>query len=196
MEKDKYGFITLETGEKRGIYTVVKLSKKTKSGRYWVCKCECGIEKEISSSNFLRESGTTKCIFCGKGSKKSHNNKSFKEISGLYWSHLKSSAKQRSIEFNITIEEAWDLFIKQNKRCKLSNLEINMGFWDVLKSGRNKFIKGTASLDRIDSSRPYSKSNCQWVHKDVNWIKNNLNQEYFIHLCNLISKNMEKTNAS
>lgn len=196
MQVDKYGFITLEKGEKKGIFTVEKLSKKTKDGRYWYCKCECGAIKEITSSNFRKGSGTSKCNKCGRGAKKSHNNKSVGELTGIYWRHLILAAKQRNIEFDITIEEAWQLFLNQNKKCKLSGKDLFMGFWDRTKQGRNKNVKGTASLDRIDSNKPYTIENCQWIHKDINWIKNKLDQDYFLEICANITDYQRNKNAN
>jgi hypothetical protein len=46
--------------------------------------------------------------------------------------------------------------------------------------------KGTASLDRIDSSRGYTADNIQWVHKHVNLMKRSFNEEYFINTCKQI----------
>lgn len=45
----------------------------------------------------------------------------------------------------------------------------------------------TASLDRIDSSKGYIKGNIQWIYKDLNLIKQNFEQKYFIDLCNKIA---------
>jgi hypothetical protein len=45
----------------------------------------------------------------------------------------------------------------------------------------------TASLDRIDSSKGYTIDNVQWVHKTVNLMKRELNQQDFIDICNKIS---------
>lgn len=45
----------------------------------------------------------------------------------------------------------------------------------------------TASLDRIDSNRGYTQDNVQWVHKDVNKMKMDLNQQIFVELCRAIA---------
>lgn len=185
MEKDKYGAITLNPGERNGKLTVIKKIRKTKSGRYWLCQCDCGENKEISSSNFIRGSGVNGCKSCIRNI--AYNRKYAGELGGLYWCHIKAAAKSRNIEFNITIEEAWELFLKQNRKCSLSGLELKMQYWNHKKKGRNKTEKGTASLDRIDSKKSYCIENCQWVHKDINWIKNKLDQNYFIYLCGIIT---------
>ena len=36
------------------------------------------------------------------------------------------------------------------------------------------------SLDRIDSSKGYEENNVQWVHKDINLMKNKYDNKYFI----------------
>lgn len=46
----------------------------------------------------------------------------------------------------------------------------------------------TASLDRIDSTKGYTLDNIQWVHKHINVMKMDLDQEYFIKLCKLVTK--------
>ena len=40
---------------------------------------------------------------------------------------------------------------------------------------------GTASIDRIDSSKDYTIDNIQWVHKKVNTIKMNLSENDFLY---------------
>ena len=45
---------------------------------------------------------------------------------------------------------------------------------------------GTASLDRIDSNKGYVTDNIQWVHKDINYMKSDLDEQQFIHYCRLV----------
>ena len=106
--------------------------------------------------------------------------KGYKEISGTFWYTFINSAKVRNIDVEIDINYIWDLFLKQNRKCALSGEDIYFPkMWAE---------KGTASLDRIDSSKGYIKGNVQWVHKYVNLMKNRLTQEYFLELCNKITK--------
>lgn len=35
----------------------------------------------------------------------------------------------------------------------------------------------------MNTSEGYVKGNVQWVHKDINLMKNALDQEYFVNLC-------------
>lgn len=45
---------------------------------------------------------------------------------------------------------------------------------------------GTASLDRIDSSKGYIEGNVQWVHKYVNVMKWDFSMEEFLDICRKI----------
>jgi hypothetical protein len=47
----------------------------------------------------------------------------------------------------------------------------------------------TASLDRIDSSKGYVIDNVQWLHRDINMMKQRFSQEYFINICKHIAEN-------
>lgn len=96
---------------------------------------------------------------------KSSKRKWYEEISGRYWSDIIRGAKYRNLDFNISMQYAWNLFIKQNKKCALSGVEI-----EFYKCG-NKRNKQTASLDRIDSKSGYIIDNVQWVHKTIQRIK-------------------------
>ena len=49
----------------------------------------------------------------------------------------------------------------------------------------------TASVDRIDSSKGYIADNIQILHKDINVMKWDFTQDYFLHLCYLIYNNMK-----
>lgn len=43
------------------------------------------------------------------------------------------------------------------------------------------------SLDRIDSNKGYVEGNVQWVHKDVNMMKQSYSNERFIGICCMIA---------
>jgi hypothetical protein len=173
-------------GELEVLYEDTDRKESKRKRTYWICKCSCGIIKSINSYHLL--SGRT--ITCGCRSKRqgseNQNWQGYEEISGSYWRFIKNrefgSKQRKPIKVEITIEYVWDLFIKQNRRCALSNLELTFP-----KNRKDK--TWTASLDRIDSSKGYLEENLQWVHKDVNWMKNNFDQKYFIEMCKLISKN-------
>ncbi len=73
----------------------------------------------------------------------------------------------------------------QNHTCALSGVPIAL----------NHTKDFTASLDRIDSTKPYDIENVQWLHKDINKMKHNLNQARFIELAELIARHKGDNNA-
>lgn len=78
------------------------------------------------------------------------------------------------------MEDLWNLFEKQERKCAMTGLGLTL-------RGYGK-PPGTASVDRIDSSKGYTKDNIQWVHKDVNKMKMDFTKEYFIEVCRLITE--------
>ena len=67
-------------------------------------------------------------------------------------------------------------FIEQNRMFALTGIPI---YFQARKDLRN----ATASLDRIDSSKGYIEGNVQWVHKKINYMKQQFNQTEFIEWC-------------
>jgi hypothetical protein len=100
--------------------------------------------------------------------------KGYEEISGKYWYDIHRNAKHRIIDFDITIEEAWELFIKQQKVCFYTGEPLCFS-----KGRRDKKLQ-TASLDRIDNTKGYSIENCCWVHKRINKLKGDFTEAEFL----------------
>ena len=172
-------------GQKFGKLIVIKQlkSKKFISGAKsnWLCKCECDNEIEVVAGQL--QSGHTKSCGCLKH-ETSHNYLGcYEDISYSYFSKIENSARKRGFEFNITIEDIWNQFVIQNKKCNLSGLDLC--FQKIYK----KPYAQTASIDRIDNSKGYIKDNIQILHKQINLTKHVLSQEEFIKMCMLIARN-------
>ena len=107
----------------------------------------------------------------------------YEEIPGSWFTKYFLRANKTKRTGTITIQDVWDLYLKQNKKCALSGVEISF----TKEEGGY-----SASIDRIDSSKEYDLDNIQIVHKDVNIMKNRYNQDYFINFCKLISEKAKK----
>ena len=108
----------------------------------------------------------------------------YEEIHGKYWESVHRGAVHRGLPFEITIEHAWELFLKQGRKCALSGVPIQFATtWSKKERG-----EASASLDRIDSTQGYVTGNVQWLHKDVNRMKQAFPEDKFIEYCQLIAK--------
>lgn len=157
------------TGRQIGELTVVSLASNINNAARWKCLCACGKYTEVDGWRLLKRK-ITNCTKCN----------SYEEITAMYFHHLVSSSLKRGIEISITPKILWNLFLKQNKKCALTGIELTL--WSSPK------VYGTASLDRIDSTRGYTEDNIQWVHKSINLCKHVLNNEQFISMCNDVAK--------
>lgn len=157
------------------------------SGYNYVCQCDCGNKVNVYRQNLLYKH--TKSCGCLKNIKGKSNKswKGFEGLSGRYWKSIvnKANRKSRILEFSITIEYSWNLFLSQDKKCALTGLPI-----DMPKSKGN--YRHTASLDRINNDLGYTEGNVQWVHKNINWMKGTMAQDEFIAFCKLVVNNSEK----
>lgn len=167
------------TNKKFGSLIALKLLKKRKNKqKIWKCKCDCGNIKNCCAYELNK--GYT--ISCGCAKFKTGNThfnwKGCGELSSHHLTKIKLSAKNRKLEFNVSIEYLWDLFLKQDRKCALTGLEIKFK-----KSHRDEV---SASLDRIDPNIGYIEGNVQWVHKDINTMKFDFSQEEFINYCKLV----------
>lgn len=104
------------------------------------------------------------------------------DLSKSLWRRINLDATVRNIEVLLSINQAWDIFVKQGGICNLSGQKLSM----YQKICNKKLI--TASLDRIDSSKPYSIENCQWINRDINYMKWKYDQVYFLELCKAVAE--------
>jgi hypothetical protein len=106
-------------------------------------------------------------------------------LSRLHWLRIVRGATSRSLPLEVTIEETWEKFVAQRGRCALTGLELD---WDVICQDSTRRHRGCASLDRKNSDNGYTADNVQWVHKDVNMMKLDLNEVEFRRWCRLVAK--------
>lgn len=181
----KYGLTTRRrfkgdlTTKRFGMLTVIRrLPDNVCKNIVWECICDCGKITRVLGGNLGKITNSCGCLKNRKG----ENNPSwigYYNISGRFFSMIKSSARKRNIKFDISIEDIWNQYLKQNKKCMLTGLDI------YFESDCGQ----TASIDRIDSSKDYTVDNIQIVHKDINIMKNDYGNEYFILMCQHVANN-------
>jgi hypothetical protein len=155
-------------------------TKHNSSVHHWKCKCDCGNIKTVRGDCLTRKV-TKSCGCINKQIGKLHPTwKGYGDISSSLYKQYKWSAKTRKINFDLTIKQIWDLYLKQNTKCAITNLQLTFPK-NALDTNSN------ASLDRIDSSKGYSIDNVQWVDKRINFMKITLKNDEFIELCKLVA---------
>lgn len=181
-------------GQKFGKLTVLEILDNRRIGSkmraFCRCKCECGTvcTKRLDGVKSQRVTSCG-CAVVEKGRFMLGNqNPAFAgvgELCAVKYADIIRSAGRRNIEFSVSMEYLWDLFLKQDRKCTLSGIDLFFG-------PASKPLQTNASLDRIDSSRGYVEGNVQWVHKDINLMKRSFSQDYFVELCKLIGANYAK----
>lgn len=183
QEKEYNEILSKKFGKLKPIKGVLSIySPKGGERTRYECDCDCGNKTLVLKSHLL--SGDVKSCGCLKRRIGNENVgfRGYQEISQRYWlGSVIRHACSRKIEIKITIEQAWDLFLKQNKKCAISGIILNFTNANGIKQSQ------TASLDRIDSNKDYTLDNVQWIHKDLNTMKWDFSQDEFIRLCHIVS---------
>lgn len=180
-------FIDL-TGQRFGRFTVLGMTgERRHRAIIWRVRCDCGEEREtpagplkygvvVSCGCKKRETGSKSPLFRGWG-----------ELGSAYWNKVVRGAVSRGLEVTLAPEEAWQLYLDQDKRCAFTGVPIVL----IANQGRNKIAR-MASLDRIDSSQGYHLSNVQWVCKEANMAKQQMSDADFIRLCQEVAAHAER----
>lgn len=165
-------------GERFGQLVVIEYIGSVNDKVRWLCQCDCGEKYEVNSGDLTRKD-SRKLTNCSSRVHRSGENSAHwmgeYGISATYWGAVQKGAASRELDFSINIKYAASKFTGY---CELSGLRIE--------------LNTTASLDRIDSSKGYIEGNIQWLHKDVNRIKSDLDEDYFILLTSLIWENKKR----
>jgi len=173
---------------RNGLRILEKIYTNTKVTQLQCLCLHCNNEAIIPYTMFGRQKS------CGCfDHRKNQNHPNFKgygEIHAGMWKQYYKNATRRGLPFKISLKQGWVLFLKQNRKCALSGIDLQM--WPG--SGYSERSQGTASLDRIDNKKGYTKNNVQWVHKDLNRMKSNFVQEDFTMWCHKVHDYMEEKN--
>ena len=145
--------------------------------------CKCGNQRVLVLCAVLK-GRTTRCATCSaalpqhfKLEKENHHKwTGCGDLHGVMVYRYRSGAAKRGFAFGVDAEYLWDLFQRQGGLCALSGLALRLG------------KRPTASLDRIDSALGYVSGNVQWVHKDLNRMKQALPQGTFIWWCQQVAR--------
>lgn len=179
MNKNKF-----RSGETVGVFEIIGESdqrEKYGGSILWKVRCPwCKSEKllTIDKARIYKSCGCKKADIQSVSLRKSLDRDGCGEIYATHWNVIKKNAKQRGIPFHISVKYAWKLFLEQDRKCALTGTPLKF-------STRCWSRDATASLDRIDSSKDkgYVKGNVQWVHKNINMMKQEYSTNLFFEWC-------------
>ena len=173
------------------------------------CKtCDKEFEKYVGEYNRKIKNGD-KNFFCSQScsSKRKENiehiknNKSNYDISKhsgnrqdqysdfkYYMKLLKNSKRKENV--NIDLEYLKFLWEQQNGICPISGIKM------ILKehNSKNSILPNQASLDRIDSSKPYEIGNVRFITLIANYARNVFSDEDVIQFCVNVAKFKSQNN--
>lgn len=153
-------------------WTVIKGPILKNQTILYEAKCKCGRIRLFTPAELMNPNKAFMCQKCAgikRGQEASIKNGMFGKLTQSKFSKLERTAKARNINFCVTKEDLWNKFISQKQKCAITGEFIE----DINK----------ASLDRIDSSKPYVIDNIQWVTKQANLSKHIMSMNELIEFC-------------
>ena len=162
----------IEIGSRFKHWTVIENPIYRNNAAYYKCRCDCGNEALKLHAELMYKHKDFQCASCAQKENKRQfmlDNGKVGDLNLTMYTYFKNSALKRNLEFNVSIEYLWNLFLSQNKKCAITGDEII----DFKK----------ASLDRIDSSKGYIEGNVQWTTRQANISKHIMTMEELYEFC-------------
>jgi len=150
------------TGQKFNRWTVLSISEKRyRSMTIWLCRCECGVEREIIGNNITRNiSKSCGCLKLErtKACKTIHGDAVDGKLSSLYriWQGMKERCFYPS-------QPAYKYYGGRGiKLCQEWHAYYNFKRWAI----ENGYREGL-SIERINNDGNYEPENCRWISKKL-----------------------------
>lgn len=156
--------------------------------RFIIADCKCGKRQRICLNNV--RSGSSKC--CGK--KPCRTRKCEKDPETGYRAILyvyKKHAHERNFKFDLTLSQCKTLFLQNCIYCGIKPEQIYRLFYPRTTNERTIPVLYNG-IDRIDSKKGYSLTNCVPCCKICNRAKSDMSLEEFEKWIERLTKNQKK----
>lgn len=178
------------SNQKFGNWTVIKISKKTKTATYWECRCDCGNNGSIRAYA-LKKGESHSCGKCNFHKEIFRNNfKSWNKIEdraesiiNREFSMYKGNSLSDGREFQLTRIEFETLIKKNCHYC------LRAPYREV-KDPFSEEVIMLNGVDRIDSAVGYITHNCVPCCSECNVAKSTLTLDKFKNLIKAIYRNI------
>lgn len=111
------------------------------------------------------------------------------ELSSFRWymKIVRKSSKKRNHSYDIDSKYLQALWIQQDGKCPITKQKLELR----THSYKNKSHPYSASLDRIDNDKGYTKGNVRFVALIFNYARNTFEDQDVIDFCHKVVKNIE-----
>ena len=157
-------------GKKYNRWTVLSLDRIENKRAYWLCECECGTQRVISSSSL--RCGNSKSCGC------LHKENVKRTINGLSKTKLYrnySNIKQRCYN------PKFSLYKNYGGRGIVMCDEWLNNFMSFYNWAINNGYKDNLTIDRIDVNGNYEPNNCRWILMDNQYYNRTDNVYYVVN---------------
>jgi len=170
------------TGQRFGRLVAIKYNirpsgKSCQPKTFWICQCDCGNVKEVSSTNLLTGNTSSCGCYASEYSKKI-NTKHGLSKTRFYniWSSMISRVKNKNHKYHdnyggrgINIDSNWSKFENFMNDMYDSYLKHVIIYGEL-----------NTTIDRIDNEGNYSLNNCKWSTRFEQSMNTRRNKKYLI----------------
>lgn len=169
-------------GKRVGKLTILHKSESRKY--HWVCKCDCGTTKQIARYNLTSKRPTKTCGCVWKDHVPPNKLPPGQAAINTVFGQYKIRAKERNLNFDLTIEEFKSFIFKDCFYCD----GLFSCFLNYHQHETNHFLLKYNGIDRVDPTLGYNIQNCVTCCSVCNYMKTDLTLAEFFKKIELIFK--------